>query len=179
MNNETLGADSPRLDKAALLERIRQARSTLEQSVGRLSGERLVAPGPGGWSVKDHLAHLVTWEQSLVALLERRPRYIAMGLDEATYLANEADGLNAIFYQRSKDRPLPEVLDDFHQSHRHLLEVIDGLSEDDLYQTYSHYQPDEPGEDSGEPILNWIAGNTYEHYAEHQGWIEALSRMTR
>src|SRR5688572_27717665 len=103
MSNETPDAESLRLDKTALLERIRQARSALEQSVGRLSDERLVAPGPDGWSAKDHLAHLVTWEQSLVAMLERRPRYIAMGLDEATYLGNEADGLNAIFYQRSKD----------------------------------------------------------------------------
>ena len=47
-------------------------------------------------------------------------------------------------------------------------------SDADLRKTYSHYQPDEPGEDSGEPIMRWVAGNTYEHYAEHQEWIEAL-----
>jgi hypothetical protein len=179
MSNETPGAESRLLDKAALLERIRSARSDLEQALGRLSDEQLVAPGADGWSAKDHLAHLIVWEQGLVALLEHRPRYIDMGLDEATYLSGDTDRLNTIFYQRSKDRPLPEVLDEFRRSHQHVLDVLARLSEDDLYRTYSHYQPDEPGEDSGAPILGWIAGNTYEHYAEHQGWIEALARVTR
>ena len=55
-----------------------------------------------------------------------------------------------------------------------MLTTLAGLSDEDLFKTYSYYQPDEPGDDSGDPILNWIMGNTYEHYAEHQAWIEAL-----
>lgn len=44
----------------------------------------------------------------------------------------------------------------------------------DLFRTYSYFQPDEPGEDSGRPIIAWIIGNTYEHYDEHRAWIEEL-----
>ena len=54
--------------------------------------------------------------------------------------------------------------------------MLAGLSDADLLKTYRHYQPDEPEENSGAPIIGWIAGNTYEHYAEHQAWVEALAR---
>lgn len=50
------------------------------------------------------------------------------------------------------------------------------LHDADLLKTYSEFQPDQPGEDSGAPIIGWIADNTYEHYAEHQAWVEALAR---
>ncbi len=162
--------------KAELLERIARTRAALEETVGSLSEAQLVAPGPDeGWSAKDHLAHLATWERGLAALLRRDPRYAAMGVDEQSYLSNETD-LNAIIYQRNKDRPPADVLDSLRQAQQELLAALAGLTDADLFKTYSHYQPDEPGEDSGAPILGWIAGNTYDHYAEHQAWIRALVR---
>lgn len=164
-------------DKAQLLERIQRARAGLEQTISQLSDAQLVAAGPDeGWSVKDHLAHLTTWEQGLAALLQGRPRYAAMHLDEETYLTAGADGLNAIIHQHNKDRSLAEVIAAFRQAHQQVLAALAELTDADLFKTYSHYQPDEPGEDSGEPILRWITGNTYEHYADHQAWI--LARYT-
>jgi hypothetical protein len=43
------------------------------------------------------------------------------------------------------------------------------LSSNDLLLPYCHYQPSEAEE---RPVLEWVAGNTYEHYAEHTGWIK-------
>jgi len=177
MDEQLLDEESQPLpgDKTELLERVERARAALEETIRPLSDAKLVAPGPyEGWSVKDHLAHLATWEQGMAALLQQRPRYAAMDVDEKTYLSSSTDDLNAIVYQHHKDRSPAEVLAAFRQAHRHLLAALDGLTDADLFRTYSHYQPDEPGEDSGEPILKWIAGNTYEHYAEHQAWIQAL-----
>ena len=54
---------------------------------------------------------------------------------------------------------------------------LHALTDADLLKTYSHYQPDEPGEDSGSPIVGWITGNTYYHYDEHRVLIEALVRV--
>lgn len=163
-------------EKVDLLERIRRTRAALEQTVGRLSPAQLVAPGAAaGWSVKDHLAHIAIWELGLAALLQRRLRYAAMDIDEATYLRGE-DAINEIIYERNKARSAPDVLADFRRAHQELLAAVGGLTEAGLLRTYSHYQPDEPGEDSGAPIVRWIAGNTYEHYDEHQEWIEALVR---
>jgi len=165
-------------DKADALERIERARAALDQTIAALSEAQLVAPGPHeGWSVKDHLAHLATWEAGLAALLRKQHRYAAMGVDdvdEETALSSDADALNAIIYARTKNRSLADVRGALRDAQQLLLEALAALSEDDLRKTYSHYQPDEPGEDSGEPILGWIAGNSYDHYAEHQRWIEEL-----
>ena len=176
MNNQYTHDESQPLprDKRELLERLERARAALDRTVGRLSDARLVAPGRyEGWSVKDHLVHLSTWEQGIVALLQRRPRYAAMHVDEEIYLRG-ADAVNEIVYAQNKDRPLSDVLASFRQTQQDLLGVLARLTDADLAKTYSYYQPDEPGDDSGEPVLKWIAGNTYEHYAEHQSWIEAL-----
>ncbi|MCH7812342.1 MAG: ClbS/DfsB family four-helix bundle protein [Chloroflexi bacterium] len=164
-------------DKADLLGRIERARASLDDVIGGLDEAQLVASGPdGGWSVKDHLAHLAAWEVGIAALLQHRPRYAAMQLDEKAYLITDEDGLNAIIYQQNQGRSFGAVRAAFGEAQRELLAALGGLNDADLLKTYSHYQRDEAGEDSGAPIVGWIAGNTYEHYDEHRGWIEALVR---
>jgi uncharacterized protein (TIGR03083 family) len=166
--------------KVELLQHIQQARAGLEQTISQLTAGQMTASDPnGGWSVKDHLAHLATWENGLAALLEGRPRYAGMGFDEATYMHTDLDGLNAIIHERHKDRPLSEVLTDFRRAHEQILAALARLSDTDLFKTYSHYQPDQPGKDSGDPILKWIVGNTYEHYALHHRRITSLAESNR
>jgi hypothetical protein len=88
--------------------------------------------------------------------------------------AYEGWSVNEIIYERTKDRSLADVRSDLGRAQQELLAALAGLTDADLQRTYSHYQPDEPGEDSGAPVLEWIAGNSYEHYEEHLEWIEAL-----
>jgi hypothetical protein len=160
--------------KSELLARMAEAGAALEQTLSQLSEAQLTSVDTqSGWAIKDHLAHLAAWEIGIAALLQRQPRWEAMGLDEATVASHETDDLNDIVYRQNKDRSLAEVRAYFHDAHQQMLAALDRLSDEDLLKTYSHYQPDEPGDDSGDPILNWIMGNTYEHYAEHQAWIEA------
>jgi len=168
-------AIAPR-DMPELLDRVERSRSALKQTYAHLDDAQMTAPGAdGGWSVKDHLAHLAAWEAGIAALLRRQPRWAAMGLDDAIVRQNDEAGVNAIIDRRNKDRALPDVLADFEQAHRDLRAALDQLAFDDLLKTYSHYQPDEPGAGNGRPILAWIAGNTYEHYAEHENWIRAVA----
>lgn len=164
-------------DKAELLDRIERARVSLDEVIARLGDTQLVTRGlDGRWSVKDHLAHLAAWELGIAALLQRRPRYAAMQLDEKTYLSTDADGLNEIIHQQNRGRSLGEVRLAFSEAQRELLTALGSLTDADLFESYSHYQPDEPGEDSGAPIVGWIAGNTHEHYDEHRAWIDASVR---
>jgi hypothetical protein len=131
--------------------------------------------GPeGGYSAKDHLAHLTAWERGIVALLQKKPRFQAMGVEEAFVAGKTMDDMNEVIYQRNRQRPLIEVLADFEQEHRALLGILAGMDDADLFRPYSYYQPDEPGRDDGRPILSWIAGNTYEHFNEHAGWLREL-----
>jgi uncharacterized protein (TIGR03083 family) len=163
--------------KAELIERIDHARRALDVATAGLSEAQLTAPGlSGGWSVKDHLAHLGAWELGIAALLRKEPRYPAMGLDGPPAPGEDADDLNKVIDERNKALSLEDVRSMLRDAQQGLLDALVPLSDEDLRKTYSHYQPDEPGDDSGEPIMRWIAGNTYEHYAEHLEWIGALVR---
>ena len=167
------GADAPPT-KAELMARIHRARSALEAAIAGASEAHLTAPGdPGGWSVKDHLAHLAIWEQSLLALLEGRSRSATIGIDAVTYETTDIDGLNALLYEHHRDRPLAEVLDLFHRSHDQVLAALAPLTDVDLLRPYSHYQPDETPFNP-DPVVGWIAGNTFEHFEEHLAAIRSL-----
>ena len=166
-------SDEPQT-KAELLPRITTSRAALDDLLAGLSDDQIVARGPGGgWSIKDHLAHLTAWEAGIDALLKREPRYAAMGIDAATFRGPEGT-LNAIIHERAKDLSLEDVRSAFVDTQRELLDALSNLTDADLLKTYSHYQPDEPGQDSGDPIVDWIVGNTCDHYDEHRAWIEAL-----
>jgi hypothetical protein len=160
--------------KTELLARMAQGRSTFEEALGRLSEAQLIHPDPAsGWAIKDHLAHLDAWERGIAALLQRQPRWAAMGLDEAAISDHDETGINDLIYRQNKERPLADVLADFHEAHRQMLAALDRLSEAELFKPYAYYKGEDPGDDT-RPIIGWIAGNTYEHYAEHQAWIEAM-----
>jgi uncharacterized protein (TIGR03083 family) len=162
-------------DKTDLLARIERSWAELERTIGRLGDAQLTGPRDGGgWAVKDHLAHLAAWERSMAYLLRGRPRHEGLGVDERTYLEGDEDEINDAIFRLGRDRPLPETLADWRETHRQLLATLAGLGDADLQKTYSDYLPDEPGEETGEPIVGRLAGNTYEHYDQHRGWIEAL-----
>jgi len=130
-----------------------------------------------GWTVKDHLAHLITWEQGIIALLKREPRYAAMGLDLETVQDKDEDELNEILRALHQSATLADVRDRLRETHDELAAVVASLEPGDLLKTYSHYQPDEPGPDSGEPVLRWVIGNSSGHYLEHLPWIQQLSGL--
>jgi uncharacterized damage-inducible protein DinB len=129
----------------------------------------LMEAGADGWAVKDHIAHVAAWEHSLLALIEGRDRPSGMGLTEPL---EEIDAVNeAIRKLHAGDTPV-EALRYFRDSHAQLTARLEKMSDDDLQKPYSHYQPADP--DERRPVVNWVGGNTYEHYAEHIEWINQL-----
>jgi hypothetical protein len=164
------------VDKASLLEAIHRHRAELEATILPLSDDQLSAAPAGSWTICDVLAHLTAWEQSMVALLQGRPRHEGLGVNKATYDRHDVDAINLEIYNSTHDRSVDEVMNSFRTSHLQLLDVLDGLTDEDLQQPYSHYLPDEPGEESGDPIIGWVEGNTWHHYAEHLPTIRELVR---
>ncbi len=158
------------------MQLIAERRAELEGLLAPLSEAQLTTPGPDGWAIKDHLAHIVTWEQSLLGLLNGVPRHQAMGLSEAVYRGH-VDGINRAIYERNQGRPLADVLADFRQSHLAVLDRLGRMTDEDLLRPYATYLPDEPDDNPSPnppPVLGWIRGNTYEHYEEHIHWIQSL-----
>ncbi len=159
--------------RAELIRRIEEGRRHLDQMLSTLTDEQLTTPGgPDGWSVKDHLAHLAAWETGQAAMLRRENRWVAMGYGETE--PTDTDEINAVIYKLNKNRSLPEVRAALDDAHQQLIRAINNLSEADLFKTYSYYQPQEPGEDDGQPIWPRIVGNSFGHYEEHEPWIKEV-----
>lgn len=168
--------DRPPQNKAELLDRLDRSWTALRETISNLSPGQLTSPTDnGGWTAKDHLAHLTAWERSMVFLLRHRPRHEGLGVDESLYLDGGEDEINAAIQQATKELPLDQVLAALEATHLELLALIQDLPEEKLRQTYSDFLPDEPGIDSGEPILWRISGNSDTHFDLHRAYIEAIA----
>jgi hypothetical protein len=152
------------------MDRIDAAWNELSDLVAKLGPDGLMARAGDGWAVKDHLAHVGAWEHSLTGLIEGRDRLAAMGVHEP--VEEETDVVNAAVFRLHERENAEQALKYFRDSHVQLMTALGKLTDADLAKPYSHYQPGEP--DEKRPVLGWVAGNTYEHYAEHIDWINQL-----
>lgn len=158
-----------------LEDRIETHRIQLLQVVDSLSEvDRDEIRDPAGWSTKDHVAHLVYWERSMDYLLTGRPRHEGLGVREATYLAHDVDCINAEIYQQHQARDWQSIRTEWDEVHTDLIDTLREVGWEGLQNSYSHFAPDEPGTDRGDPVIYYVAGNTFFHYDEHRGWIEEL-----
>lgn len=163
--------------KAELLSRIKDAWSQLEQTIAGLSEDQLTMPRDGqDWSIKDHLAHLTFWEQSLLALLRHCDRQQASAPDETTTATVDHAEMHAAAYEHNRQRPLDEVLRDFRESHQALVVALAVLSDVDLLMPGAHHPPADALLDD-DAVISWIMRNTYEHYLEHDAWIRGLLKV--
>lgn len=152
--------------------RIETSWTGLVSLVDDLGPAGLTLTGADGWAVKDHLAHIAAWEHSLLALVEKRDRVEAMGLQEP---AGDTDAINRSLWELHRNQTPDEAVAYFHDTHARLMRALGKLSDADLQLPYNHYQPHAPRDAAdNRPVGDWVAGNTYEHYAEHTGWLNQL-----
>lgn len=154
------------MNKSELLEQIADEWRVLRRAFHDLDQAELVRPGPEGWSVKDHVAHVRAWERiALVRDIEGRSFAEAAEMDAATSAATEGmtaeGGLNDYFAERDRALPLEAVLEASSTLHAELIAAIEALPEARL---------------NDGTLATRIAENTYEHYAEHRTIMEALRR---
>jgi hypothetical protein len=160
-------------EKAELEELIESSYNELMALIHSLGPSGLAITGSDGWAVKDHLIHLGAWELSLIGLLESADRPTAMGVPGVEH---ETEALNRAVWTLHRDKSPDEAVAFFARTHALLLSTLDSLSDAGLQLPYSHYQPGSIGNEGTErPVVDWVAGNTYEHYAEHIPWITSLA----
>lgn len=135
----------------------------------------LATSGRDGWAVKDHLTHVAAWEISLLALIEGRDRTKAMGIEHLQ--SEDEDDLNRLIFEMHREKSPAEAERFLRETHAQLMAALDKLKPGDLDRPYSHFQPVD--RDEHRPVLEWVAGNTYDHYAEHTGWIKELAEAPR
>jgi hypothetical protein len=154
--------------------RVEESWNQLASLVDTLGPAGLTLTGADGWAVKDHLAHIAAWEQSLLALVEKRDRAEAMGLREPT---GDTDAINRSLWELHRAMTPEEALAYFRETHARLMAALERMTDADLMLPYNDYQPDAPRDTAdNRPVGEWIAGNTYEHYDEHVAWMNQLIR---
>jgi uncharacterized damage-inducible protein DinB len=152
------------------MDRIDVSWNELSLLVAKLGPDGLMVKAGDGWSVKDHLAHVAAWEQSLLGLIEGQDRLAAMGLLEP--VEENTDVINDALVKLHQHETADQTLKYFRDSHAQLMTTLGKLTDADLQKPYSHFQPADPDEQRA--VIGWVAGNTYEHYAEHIDWINQV-----
>jgi hypothetical protein len=154
-----------RMNRSLFLEELRAARSEWDAALGAVPEERMLEPGlPGGWTVKDAVAH-VTWsEREMVGVIAQR------ALVGSPLWELDQDARNAAVVADSRDRALGDVLAEARAVWLELLPGLESLTDDELTDPARFARLDElPG------VLPWqiFAGSTYLHYRDHARDIRA------
>jgi hypothetical protein len=157
-----------------LVARIDAAWEALDAQIAGY-GDRLMT-GPvdhAGWTIRDHLAHLVAWEASVVGILrDGQTQDVTMGVDRVLWEAGDLDAVNEQIRQRTADQSLAEVMADLRATHRELLAVLDTVTIGRLGERWA----DAVGDASRAPsLMQKVLGNTVEHYPEHGEWIAGIA----
>jgi hypothetical protein len=158
------------MPKVTVIEELQAARGALVQAIDGLTDDQMLRVGAVGlWSVKDVLAHLVSWEAELVTTLAqleqhklRPPRIVEI---------DDIDEWNDEQYHTNARRSLDAVLQDFDGVHKHLVQAVEALSDRVLDDNRLFPWME------GEPLSYLIAENAVWHEEEHaediRAWREA------
>lgn len=124
-----------------------------------------------GWSVKDHLANLDAWDNSvLVMIRDGRPQWEGLGIEQDLFEEEDYDRKNEVIRQRTIDASVEEVRAALASTHNEFVRVLGGMTDEAIGRPSNEYVPG-----SGDfEIAHKIMGNTYMHYDEHRVWIERI-----
>jgi uncharacterized damage-inducible protein DinB len=137
-------------DKQSLLDHYRTTRDALLAAIDGLTDAQFTDRTLDGWSVKDHLAHIATWDDVRASEVER----ISAGHATAWPLGEPADSYNPIAYELRKDLSVAQVRWELDTTRRKLLDAIAAATPRGLDQS-----------------LYGDAGLLSHHEELHTGWI--------
>ncbi len=139
-------------DKEELLRHYEQTRAELLATIDGLSDEMLTELSLDGWSVKDHLLHLATWDEIRAAEVAR----ISAGHDSTWRMAGEQDeAYNSLSYDLRAGLSPGQARWELETSRQHLLDAISAAPERGL-----------------DTSLYGEAGLRSGHEEEHTEWLK-------
>jgi hypothetical protein len=144
--------------------------------IDRLSDEQMEIPTDAvGWTVRDHIAHLAVWAEGIAALLRREERWAAMGLDITEDDEHDWDVMNEQIARQHRHISPTQARAWLVTAHEQVSAAVESLEDAELAAPYAQFTVPFTGQ-QGDPIFEYILGNTAHHYAEHTPWIEAIVR---
>ncbi len=153
--------------RSELLNDIENEWSRLMVAMEKLTPDELVKPDKGGWSPKDNLAHLAEWMKVLIGYhIDKRPAEEVANLASADVQGWDIDRMNKIFFERNRNRSIDDVVDELKLVYSEIVGRLESIPFDDLLKPRFPEQPERG------PLINWVLGDTSEHFAEHRENIE-------
>ncbi len=154
------------MNRAELLEQIHAGRKQLEETLAQFGdAEMMAAALPGGWTIKDVLAHLGWWEWRIV---NAHDTLVRGEIPDPESDAVPVDELNARVFAQYHDRPLAEVRRDEGEAYRAIYALAENAPEGDLFN------PNRFAWTEGRAFVEEISSNTYDHYDQHLPDLRAL-----
>ena len=147
--------------KAELAAAIEREWQQLAEVVTALEPAEMEEPVlENGWSVKDTLAHVMSWEQYLIAWVGD----LLAGSEPVRPFSGDdwVDRVNEQVYNEHRHVPPDEVREAFHRSHVEVESFIEALTPDVLFDTELAPWL------QGNPLWQMVAANTFWHYREHR-----------
>jgi len=122
------------LPRRALLQEIRTELDALNALLQQIKPQQMTRPGvtPGGWSVKDILAHIFGWQQHILKWHAQELRGETPEVPGPGMTWRDIKRFNEMIYQEHRRRSLRAVLRDFAAYHQRMLELIAATSDADL-----------------------------------------------
>lgn len=158
------------IGKAELLERVRKDRALWEATIADIPRERMTTPElPGGWSIKDAMAHITWGEREAIGMIRAR-RLVGSDLWKL-----DEDARNEAVYRQNRDRGLDDVLEDHARTHEEFVGGIEGLSDEELNEPAS-FPPLATTLPGWRP---WRILYDPDHYAHHARDVRARSGARR
>ncbi len=147
-----------------LLERARRERAELEALwLGLDNAEMTRRPGlHPEWSVKDMIAHITWWEQTATNWVSRALTGEMLARTETP------DEINARVFADNRDLPLNTVLEMFQASFPPLENLLLRMTDEEINDA-------EVCDIRGMPLLYFLVGNTFAHYADHVDDLRAYA----
>lgn len=158
------------MKKEELMGALEDERERFLDAIDGLSDEALEQPGVvDGWSIKDLLTHLTMWEAELIKLLWQAKQGQKPSSVHFSHVA--VDELNARWQKEMQDRSLERVMADFHSVRNQTIRRVEAFSDKDLNDAnrYSWL--------GNRPLWEWVAGDSFQHEAEHREQISAWRKM--
>ena len=157
-----------------LLKEIEREWNALIQVVDRLTPDQMTTPDSSGWSPKDNLGHLSAWMHFMLeSELGGAPAHIALGIDEQKLKGMSEDEENAVLFERNRGRSTDEVLNELKSTHDETIKTLKAMGFPKLMK---QFKSDDPQKRS---VVEWVLGNTSEHFAEHRGYIERVVKANK
>jgi len=161
------------MERTELLAAVEDGWTEWQALLALLTPEQMIEPNlPGGWSVKDAIAHVAFYEWWVGEFIRTRiwPPAPHPSLD--TW---DMNARNDAFYELNKDRALDDVLAESHRVHQALVDAVSALTATEYHDpNLLGTPPDEEWR-----LERMVDGNTFKHYPEHaeviRAWLNAAA----